>query len=204
MTNEAREDAPDSQPEPQRPTAGAGVSLGGTPADATTREPVRARRCELRRTHGQYQLYMGDMNIQTFCSQFEDITRYAIPEGCSQQVRINIEPLGEVRELATQESEFREQGRRMLAGGAQVARERPPDLSEESLEEMEIELPDRGEPVSQDRQDAMHGLLRAQAETVSDFGQGPARPPRWRDELRERLERERTSLGMMLDFLARM
>jgi hypothetical protein len=148
---------------------------------------------------------MGDMHLQSFCPQFESVTRYAIPEGSSQQVRINIEPLGEVREMATEESrdrmsEFAEDARANIAG-VRVGGERPPDLSEASLEEMEIELPDRGGVATQDRQDAGRGLLRAQAEMMGNFGQ---RPPRWRDELRERLEREHASLRMMLDFLERM
>ena len=200
MTNEAREDAIDQE-----------VAADESASTQTaTREPVRARRCELRRVNGQYELHMRDQHMQSFCSQFEDITRYALPEGCSQQVRITIEPLGAVRELATEDardrmSEFAEEARANIAG-VRVGGERPPGLSEDSVEEMEIELPDRGPQsvAAQDRQDAMHGLLRAQAEQVTNFGRGPDAPPRWRDELRERLQRESTSLRMMLDFLERM
>lgn len=200
MTNEAQEDATDQQD--------AVAADAVEPTLTTSREPVRARRSELRRVNGQYELWMGNQLIQSFCSQFENITRYAIPEGTSQQVRVNIEPLGEVREVATDEgrdrmSEFAEGAR--VAGRAPDppalagAVERAADLSEASVGEMEIELPDRGEP-SQER---VQGLLRV-AEQVTNFGRGPDRPPSWRDDLRAQLQRESTSLRMMLDFLERM
>jgi hypothetical protein len=195
MNNEAQEDATDQQV----------AADDSEPTQTATREPVRARRCELRRVNGQYELHMRDQHMQSFCSQFEDITRYALPEGCSQQVRINIYPVGAVRELATEDArdrmtEFRDEGRAQIRGAQVAGAGRAPALSEDSVEEMEIELPDRGEG----RNDRMRGLLQERVEQVANFGRGPDRPPSWRDDLRAQLQRESTSLRMMLDFLERM
>jgi hypothetical protein len=114
----------------------------------TPRESVvRARRVELRRTNGQYEIYMGDRCVQTFCGEFENVVRYALPEGSRQQVRINIEPLGEIRELATEESrermqEFAQQSQDRVEGLLRASAApalSPPDLSPASLEELLVE-----------------------------------------------------------------
>jgi hypothetical protein len=105
--------------------------------------PVRARRVELRRTNGQYEIYMGDRCVQTFCPEFENVVRYSLPEGSRQQVRINIEPLGEIRELATEESrdrmrEFSDAGRERVEGLLRRSMEEvpPTDLSPQSLDRL--------------------------------------------------------------------
>jgi hypothetical protein len=36
--------------------------------------------------------------IQSFCSEWEDVTRFQLPEGIQQQVRVNVHSLGEARE----------------------------------------------------------------------------------------------------------
>jgi hypothetical protein len=90
---------------------------------------------------------MRDRCIQTFCPQFEDVVRYALPEGSSQQVRINIEPLGEIREMATEDArermqEFAEQSEDRVQGLLRASAApplSPPDLSPESLEELLVE-----------------------------------------------------------------
>jgi hypothetical protein len=41
---------------------------------------------------------MGGRLIQSFCSEWEDVTRFQLPEGIQQQVRVNVHSLGEARE----------------------------------------------------------------------------------------------------------
>ncbi len=213
MTEDAQPDAPEPQ------VASQGGAREATAADAfpAGAGPARGRRVSIVRTNGQYEIHMGQRVIQSFCSEFEAITRYALPEGCLQQCCINIEPLGQIREMVTEETRdrmatFAEEGRdRMERTRTRIeevqAAGQAPSLSEESLEEMEIELPDR-RAARADRMssqvDQMQGLLRERAEQVTNYGSAERQPPRWRDELRERLERESTSLRMMLDFLERM
>lgn len=61
----------------------------------------QGRRVNLvRLSGGEYQIRLGrDRIVQGFCSDFEDITRFQLPAGIQQQVRINIEEVGEAREF---------------------------------------------------------------------------------------------------------
>lgn len=55
----------------------------------------RPRRVMLRRDrNGSYSIFMGRRMIQGFCSEFEDITRFALAPGMQLQVRIQIQPIG--------------------------------------------------------------------------------------------------------------
>ncbi len=57
------------------------------------------RRVTLVRTEdGQYQVWMGTRMIQSFCAEWEDITRFQLPEGIEQQVRVNVSPMGDAHE----------------------------------------------------------------------------------------------------------
>lgn len=72
------------------------------------------RRVNLIRTEdGTYEVRMGHRMIQGFCEEFEDITRFQLPYGIQQQVRINVEPVGRAREyifsptLTTEQADVR-------------------------------------------------------------------------------------------------
>ena len=146
-----------TDPEGDAPPA-APQAVGDPPMRTGRMNPVRARRVELRRTNGQYEIYMGDRCIQTFCPQFEDVVRYSLPEASRQQVRINIEPLGEIREMATEESRermqaFAQQSQDRVQGLLRASMDPPQqpfrevgldedqvaDLSPESLERLLVE-----------------------------------------------------------------
>ena len=66
---------------------------------------IRQRRGQGRRVtlarqrSGGYAIWMRDRHVQSFCGEWEDITRFQLPEGIEQQVRIHIEPMGEARML---------------------------------------------------------------------------------------------------------
>jgi hypothetical protein len=66
---------------------------------------IRQRRGEGRRVtlvrqrSGGYSIWMRDHHVQSFCGEWEDITRFQLPEGIEQQVRIHIQPMGEARML---------------------------------------------------------------------------------------------------------
>lgn len=87
--------------------AGAQVEVAGPlqirgqdagPGEVTQRRG-EGRRVNLRReSGGGYSIWMGSQCIQTFCGQWEDITRFQLPEGIQQQVRIIIQSMGEARE----------------------------------------------------------------------------------------------------------
>lgn len=89
-----------------------GEQVGGARAATQAEEPgeIRYRRGEGRRTNlrrssdGSYSLWMGGRLIQSFCSEWEDITRFQLPEGIQQQVRVNVQSLGEAREWDGDES----------------------------------------------------------------------------------------------------
>ena len=154
-------DSEDQRTDPDRdeaPPVAATQTEGSAPMPGARMTSVRARRVDLRRTNGQYEIYMGDRCIQTFCPQFEDVVRYALPEGSRQQVRINIEPLGEIRELATEDSrdrmrEFAQQSQDRVQGLLRASMDPPQqpfrevgldedqvaDLSPESLERLLVE-----------------------------------------------------------------
>ena len=66
--------------------------------------PPRPRRVILRRNQdGAYEIFARGRLIQTFCTEFEDITRWAMELNSEQQVRILIEPMGNRRQLSLQE-----------------------------------------------------------------------------------------------------
>jgi hypothetical protein len=82
------------------------AAAGGARLATRAEEPgeIRQRRGEGRRinlrrsTDGSYSLWMGGRLIQSFCSEWEDVTRFQLPEGIQQQVRVNVQSLGEARE----------------------------------------------------------------------------------------------------------
>lgn len=79
--------------------------VGGARAAPETMGETRQRRGEGRRVtlgrqrSGGYAIWMRDRHVQSFCGEWEDITRFQLPEGIEQQVRIHIEPMGEARML---------------------------------------------------------------------------------------------------------
>lgn len=117
--NDGQDEAQEAMPEPAqeervlgegnmlRPGAGAGVARAETagPVPAAGPGEVRQRRGEGRRVTlgrqrgGGYSIWMGSRHIQSFCAEWEDVTRFQLPEGIEQQVRINIEVMGEARML---------------------------------------------------------------------------------------------------------
>ena len=82
------------------------ANIGGARAATQAEVPgeVRHRRGEGRRinlrrsTDGSYSLWMGGRLIQSFCSEWEDVTRFQLPEGIQQQCRVSVHALGEARE----------------------------------------------------------------------------------------------------------
>ena len=183
----------------EAPTA-ASQTAGAAPMPAT-RGPVRARRVELRRTNSQYEIWMGDRCIQSFCGEFENVVRYALPEGSSQQVRIHIEPLGEIREMVTEE------GRERMRRFAQQSQDRvegllresaapplsPPDLSPASLEDLLVET-ERGPQLRV--QEHPHRL----SDSIQDDAEGNIG---WRATALYHLEQEMITLRRMTEMLQR-
>lgn len=96
----------------QRHPMGMSAEIGGARAETQREVPgeVRHRRGEGRRINlrrssdGSYSLWMGGRLIQSFCSEWEDVTRFQLPEGIQQQVRVNVHSLGEAREWDGNES----------------------------------------------------------------------------------------------------
>jgi hypothetical protein len=106
---------------------GMSAEIGGARAETQREVPgeVRHRRGEGRRINlrrssdGSYSLWMGGRLIQSFCSEWEDVTRFQLPEGIQQQVRVNVHSLGEAREWDGEDIPERNIGR--------VQEERPDD-----------------------------------------------------------------------------
>lgn len=89
-----------------------GAQVGGSRAETSgPTDEVRQRRGVGRRVTlarqrtGSYSIWMRDHLVQSFCGEWEDITRFQLPEGIEQQVRINIEVMGEARMLRPEYSE---------------------------------------------------------------------------------------------------
>ena len=84
---------------PRMLVGGARAETAG-PTDEVRQHRGVGRRVTLgRQRSGGYQIWMGRRHVQSFCGEWEDITRFQLPEGIEQQVRINIEVLGEARML---------------------------------------------------------------------------------------------------------
>jgi len=78
----------------------------------------QGRRINLRRSSdGSYSIWMQNRLIQSFCGEWEDITRFQLPEGIQQQCRITVHSLGEAREWSEEETR----------GQDRVQAERPDD-----------------------------------------------------------------------------
>lgn len=101
----AREGAADTEDIPQSRGHGRRVTL------------VRSR-------DGQYQIWRLTRLIQTFCSDWEDVTRFQLPEGIEQQIRIHIQVVGEAQIAREQVSAQLEEER------AEVAMEGPLEIRE--------------------------------------------------------------------------
>ena len=69
-------------------------------AAAPRRRRGQGRRVTLvRQPGGNYNIWMQSRHIQGFCDEWEDVTNFQLPNGIEQQVRINVEPVGEAREI---------------------------------------------------------------------------------------------------------
>ena len=124
---EVAQEAPDRMRETRNRMLIGGAAAGGARAATQAEVPgeVRHRRGEGRRVNlrressGGYSIWMGGQCIQTFCAQWEDVTRFQLPEGIQQQVRVHVQPLGEAREWNQEELRDRDEDR--------VQAERPDD-----------------------------------------------------------------------------
>lgn len=83
-----------------------GASIGQAEAQEVAQEAPRmdrrgqGRRIRLVRDRdGQYIIFAGSRRVQSFCSEWEDITRFQMPMGIEQQVRIVVQELGPAREM---------------------------------------------------------------------------------------------------------
>jgi len=137
--------------------------------------PRQGRRVILRcNPSGEYQILWRNRVIQSFCPEFEDIANFVLPQGIEQQVRIHIMPIGSAREIPPQ-GVPREDSLEDGVALRTIVHPRPAGLSEESLEELEIEIP--GDPALHPWQnDAIEIIrqeirgLRAALQVIANLG----------------------------------
>ena len=155
------------------------AAQSGTSSNPNARIGV-GRHVTLRRRNGEYILLRGNSVIQSFCiGDFERITRFSIPEGVQQRVWIQVVPLSPPYEISPPgDEEAPAEDGVELRTIAHPTLERGPGLRPETLEEMEIELPNINSPshaLSQwqtDAIDCMHGQIegiRAAMEVVASL-----------------------------------
>jgi len=133
----------------------------------------RGARVTLRRFNGEYQLLRGNTVIQSFCSDFERITQFSLPDGIQQQVRISISPVGPAREIPAEDppGEYRDDPGVELRS---TAHPNTLQLNQESLERLEVEIPERADSSN------------------------------WRNYAREQLRQEIQRIGDVIDMIDRL
>ena len=100
MSEDSQEDRVEASQE--IPVAG-NASIQVDPPGEIEQRRGEGRRVNLIRNHnGEYAIYLRNRCVQSFCGEWEDITRFQLPEGIQQQIRINIEVLGQAREYEPQ------------------------------------------------------------------------------------------------------
>lgn len=110
---DAQDVAADEAPEPQVAMAETQAPMGAMAGEIRFRAGEGRRVRLVRDEGGGYAIFMGDRCIQSFCREWEDVTRYPLPTGIEQQVQIIINPLGEARE-AREVAQSREERIRQL------------------------------------------------------------------------------------------
>ncbi len=170
-------------PPDQEPQAAAGTMQGGRP-----------RRVMLRRNeNGAYEILIGRRIIQSFCSEFENITRWVMPSNTQLPVRIEIIPSGEAQAATYSDRE------------PEISRDRDQPILRARLAAEEEEEPDGPEAIPRG---AQVRISQSEDEGVALFSMAHPGNPRitmtWQDEAREQLVRDIELRQNMIDLLARM